>query len=112
MDKDISSESDNLGSNAGSSMSFLVSYLSFQSLKFSSVKWTHNNNVFGWNGLAFVQSVFCPVLSWCCSRLWVTVVNRHLLRARHSPRIGIIAVNKMDKVPVLMDPFIPADYED
>lgn len=40
------------------------------------------------------------------------MVNRHLLCARHSPGIGITVVNKMDKVPVLMDPFIPADYED
>lgn len=54
----------------------------------------------------------CSVLSWCCSRLWVTVMNRHLLYARRSPSTGIIAVNRMDKGPVLMDPFIPADYED
>lgn len=60
MSKDISSESDNLGSNAGSSLSFLGSYLNFQSLNFSPVEWTHNS-VFGWIGLAFVQSVFCPV---------------------------------------------------
>lgn len=51
-------------------------------------------------GLAFVWSVFTErlltysVLSWRCPRLWGVVMD------------------KADKVPVLVEPFIPADYED
>ena len=83
----ISSELDNLGSNTGSSLSSVVSTLIFLSLDFSPVNWTHTVLV----GVAlhlFSQYLLSAyyVLFWHCPRLWVIVVTKPPLCAKHFPR--------------------------
>lgn len=113
--KSISSESDSLGSNAGSSLSSRVSYLIFLSLHFSSVKWTHSNTVL----VGLVLHLFSQyllsayyVLFWHCPRLWVTVVNKPPLCARHSPRHWHYGGEQDGQGPCAQETFILADYED
>lgn len=82
-------ESDNLGSNAGSSWSSLLSHAVFQSLNFSYVKWTQDNTfLIGLVLRLFNQSLLSThcVPSWCHPGLWNTVVDKHLPCAGHSPR--------------------------